>query len=169
MIMTSFIGGDDIKEKASSLFWLQKGKKNFHMVGFSWGRTQTIGKYYLGELNAITIHIPLTVTSFLYGWNRWNVFPFSFSEKYFPHSKMKPQLKLETNEILLFLSFCRKKPLLHQLEPSIKNSFERVEFFFSKTFFARKNRCRLFYPSICRISGEKQKLGLKKCEHITLK
>ena len=147
------------------MFWLQKGKKNFHMVGFSWGRTQTIGKYYLGELNAITIHIPLSVTSFLYGWN---VFPFSFSEKYFPHSKMKPQLKLETNEILLFLSFCRKKTLLHQLEPSIKNSFERVEFF-SKTFFARKNRCRLFYPSICRISGEKQKLGLKKCEHITLK
>ena len=165
MIMTSFIGGDDIKEKASFLFWLQKGKKNFHMVGFSWGRTQTIGKYYLGELNAITIHIPLSVTSFLYGWN---VFPFSFSEKYFPHSKMKPQLKLETNEILLFLSFCRKKTLLHQLEPSIKNSFEKVEFF-SKTFLPEKNRCRLFYPSICRISGEKQKLGLKKCEHITLK
>ena len=137
MIMTSFIGGDDIKEKASSLFWLQKGKKNFHMVGFSWGRTQTIGKYYLGELNAITIHIPLSVTSFLYGWNRWNIFPFSFSEKYFPHSKMKPQLKLETNEILLFLSFCRKKTLLHQLEPSIKNSFEKVEFF-SKTFLPEK-------------------------------
>ena len=162
MIMTSFIGGDDIKEKASSLFWLQKGKKNFHMVGFSWGRTQTIGKYYLGELNAITIHIPLTVTSFLYGWNRWNVFPFSFSEKYFPHSKMKPQLKLETNEILLFL-----RPFSinqnHQSKPVLK----KLSFF--ENFFARKNRCRLFYPSICRISGEKQKLGLKKCEHITLK
>ena len=60
MIMTSFIGGDDIKEKASSLCsGFKKGKKNFHMVGFSWGRTRTIGKYYLGELNAITIHIPL--------------------------------------------------------------------------------------------------------------
>ena len=110
-----------------------------------------------------------TLCNLIFIWmERWNVFPFSFSEKYFPHSKMKPQLKLETNEILLFLSFCRKKTLLHQLEPSIKNSFERVEFFF-ENFFARKNRCRLFYPSICRISGEKQKLGLKMCEHITLK
>ena len=69
--------------------------------------------------------------------------PFSFSEKYFPYSKMKPQLKLETNEILLFLSFCRKKTLLHQLEPSIKNSFERVGFFF-ENFFCQKKPLQTF-------------------------
>ena len=87
-------------------------------------------------------------------------FPFSFSEKYFPHSKMKPQLKLETNEILLFLSFCRKKTLLHQLEPSIKNSFERVEFFL-KTFLPEKTVADFFIRQFAEFQERNRNWGWK--------
>ena len=71
---------------------------------------------------------------------------------------MNPQLKLETNEILLFLSFCRKKTLLHQLEPSIKNSFERVEFFL-KTFLPEKTVADFFIRQFAEFQGRNRNWG----------